>query len=100
MKLTKIEKTGLFKFIHVYYLDEDGLKQGKYRSYRPNGSKFLECNYRDGVLHGKYIEYRKNGMKMEEGLYKNGIILKKTIYNENGQKVEERKYFYPEEDKE
>lgn len=100
MRLKKIEETGLFKFIHVYYLDEDGKKHGKFVAYNPDGSKYFECYYKDDNLHGKYIEYRKNGMKMEEGLYKNGIILKKIIYNEKGQKVEERKYFYPEEDKE
>lgn len=121
MKLKKIEKVDELGFKEVYHVDEQGRKQDKYIKYRHNGSKLGECNYKDdnlhgqyieyypdgskwyergykdGASHGKYIEYCKNGIKSEERIFKDGNILKSTYYNEKGQKVEERKYFYPEE---
>lgn len=124
MQLTKIEKVDADGFKEVYHIDAQGRKQGKYISYRPDGSKYLECNYKDdekhgkyiayepdasrwlecnykyGIRHGKCIQYYKNGIKREDNVSKDGKILKSTLYNEKGQKVEERKYFYPEGDKE
>lgn len=78
---------------------KDGKHHGKFVAYNPDGSKYLECNYKDGKKHGKEISYYRNGIKSEERISKDGKILKSTYYNENGQKVEERKYFYPEGDK-
>ena len=41
--------------------DEQGLKQGLWRSYYTNGRIMIESNYKDDILNGPYKEYDEDG---------------------------------------
>ena len=44
-----------------YYKDDNGLKQGEYKSYYNNGKLDIHCYYKDDKLHGIYKSYYTNG---------------------------------------
>ena len=44
-----------------YYIDDNELKQGEYKSYYDNGKLFIHKYYKDDKLHGLYKHYYTNG---------------------------------------
>lgn len=62
-----------------------GKLQGLHKYYFPDGSLYLEINYKDSLPHGMAKRYFKSGQLLEESEYRNGILhgLTKT-YHENG----------------
>jgi hypothetical protein len=62
-----------------------GKLQGLHKYYFPDGSLYLEVNYKDSVPHGMTKRYFKSGQLLEEAEYRNGVQhgITKTYY-ENG----------------
>ena len=44
-----------------YFVDEKGLRQGKYKRYHYNDKLWIHSFYKDGKLQGKYKEYNEDG---------------------------------------
>lgn len=63
----------------------EGKLQGLHKFYFPDGSIYLEINYKDSLPHGVAKRYFKSGQLLEETEYRNGIQhgITKTYY-ENG----------------
>lgn len=55
--------------------DEQGLKQGVWKTYFPNGRIRSEINYRDDLLNGPYKEYDENGNVSVLLQYAKGVLL-------------------------
>ncbi|MBN1790863.1 MAG: toxin-antitoxin system YwqK family antitoxin [Bacteroidales bacterium] len=55
--------------------DEQGLKQGVWKSYYPNGRIRSEVNYRDGLLNGPFKEYDENGNVSVLLQYTKGVLI-------------------------
>lgn len=62
-----------------------GKLQGLHKFYFPDGSLYLEINYKDSIPHGLSKRYFKSGQLLEEAEYREGIQhgITKTYY-ENG----------------
>lgn len=62
-----------------------GKLQGLHKFYFPDGSLYLEINYKDSLPHGLAKRYFKSGQLLEEAEYRDGIQhgITKT-YHENG----------------
>ncbi|MCD6661025.1 MAG: hypothetical protein LT105_12760 [Lentimicrobium sp.] len=53
--------------------------------YHPNGSKYIEGNYKDGLREGYWASWFDNGTLWSEGDFKNGESHgKRTVYHPNG----------------
>jgi hypothetical protein len=63
----------------------EGKLQGLHKFYFPDGSLYLEINYKDSLPHGVAKRYFKSGLLLEEADYRDGIQhgITKTFY-ENG----------------
>lgn len=59
--------------------DPNGLKQGEWIDFYPNGSKKSEKTYKDDQLHGYYKEYDTRGVLVLTMLYDNGSIVKSNV---------------------
>jgi len=59
--------------------DINGLKQGEWVDFYPNGSKKTEKTYKDDLLHGYYKEYDQRGVLTMTMLYDNGSIVKSNV---------------------
>jgi uncharacterized protein len=59
--------------------DSQGLKQGEWIDFYPNGAKKSEKTYKDNQLHGYYKEYDQRGMLTLTMLYDNGSIVKSNV---------------------
>lgn len=70
-----------------------GKLNGLQKFFYPDGSLYLEANYRDSVAHGLSKQYFKNGQVFEEAVYVNGKIhgIKRTYY-EDGKLSSETPY--------
>jgi antitoxin component YwqK of YwqJK toxin-antitoxin module len=55
--------------------DEQGLKQGIWRTYYPNGHVRSEINYKDDLMNGPYKEYDENGNVSVLVQYAKGMII-------------------------
>ena len=63
----------------------EGELQGLHKYYFPDGSLYLEINYKDSLPHGLSKRYYKTGQLLEEAEYRNGIQHGVTkMYHENG----------------
>ncbi len=59
-----------------YEVDEEGVKNGEYKSYYPShqgGGVWEESNYKNGKLHGHYVEWQQNGGVYREINYVDGM---------------------------
>jgi antitoxin component YwqK of YwqJK toxin-antitoxin module len=65
--------------VKINRTDPDGLKQGQWMDFYPNGSKKSEKTYRDDQLHGYYKEYDARGILVLTMLYDNGAIVKSNV---------------------
>ncbi|MCU0460499.1 MAG: hypothetical protein MUF36_00580 [Bacteroidales bacterium] len=59
--------------------DSNGLKQGEWIEFYPNGGKKTEKTYKDDNLHGYYKEYDQRGVLVLTMLYENGSIVKSNV---------------------
>ena len=59
--------------------DSEGLRQGEWIDFYPNGAKKTEKNYKDDQLHGYYKEYDQRGVLVMTMLYDNGSIVKSNV---------------------
>lgn len=58
----------------VFYINKDGVKNGKYLKYFANGNLWDSCNYKMGKLHGERKIYSSDGFLEIREQYVNGII--------------------------
>lgn len=66
----------------------NGVRQGKWQSWHPNGAKASEVSYVDGKENGKYIVYHDNGQIRHTGRYSMGEKVDKwKFYSEEGELV-------------
>jgi antitoxin component YwqK of YwqJK toxin-antitoxin module len=63
-------------------LDINGLKQGEWKEFYPNGRIKTEKTYIDDNLHGYYKEYDNRGILVLTMLYENGAIVKSQVEDE------------------
>lgn len=63
-------------------IDNNGLKQGEWKEFYPNGRKKSEISYRDNLMHGYYKEYDLSGKLILTMLYENGAIVKSKVDDE------------------
>ncbi|MCX6332892.1 MAG: hypothetical protein NT092_01130 [Bacteroidia bacterium] len=59
--------------------DNNGLKQGEWIDFYPNGGKRSEKTYKDDLLNGYYKEYDPRGVPVLTMLYENGSIVKSNV---------------------
>ncbi|NMD01707.1 MAG: toxin-antitoxin system YwqK family antitoxin, partial [Bacteroidales bacterium] len=62
--------------------DNNGLKQGEWMEFYPNGSIKSEKTFKDDLLHGYYKEYDTRGKIVITMLYENGAIVKSRVEDE------------------
>ena len=62
--------------------DKNGLKQGDWKDFYPNGDVKSEKTYKDDLLHGYYKEYDNRGKLVLTMLYENGAIVKSRVEDE------------------
>jgi antitoxin component YwqK of YwqJK toxin-antitoxin module len=62
--------------------DNNGLKQGDWKDFYPNGAKKTERTFKDDMLHGYYKEYDSRGNLVLTMLYDNGTIVKSRVEDE------------------
>lgn len=63
-------------------IDNNGLKQGEWKEFYPNGRKKSEISYKDNLMHGYYKEYDMSGKLILTMLYENGGIVKSKVDDE------------------
>jgi uncharacterized protein len=59
--------------------DNNGLKQGDWKEFYPNGNIRVEKTFKDNMLHGYYKEYDVKGNLSLTMLYDNGAIVKSNV---------------------
>ncbi len=62
--------------------DNNGLKQGEWKEFYPNGGIKSEKTFRDDLIHGYYKEYDNRGKLVLTMLYENGAIVKSRVEDE------------------
>jgi antitoxin component YwqK of YwqJK toxin-antitoxin module len=62
--------------------DKNGLKQGDWKEFYPNGSIKTEKTFKDDMIHGYYKEYDTRGKLVLTMLYDNGAIVKSRVEDE------------------
>ena len=68
-----------------YYEDDNGLRQGEYKSYYNNGKLSVHCYFKDDKLHGIYKRYHDNGnLKNICNMVNDVIHGEDKYYNEDG----------------
>ena len=80
------------EYVH-YFVDENNLKHGEFKSYHENGNLDIHCHYINGKRHGEYKIYHHNGQLLchchynngkQHGEYKsyyyNGTLIRATFY--------------------
>jgi hypothetical protein len=63
----------------TFYVDDEGRRQGEYRTYHINDAKerigiYQVFHYSDGELNGRFEAYNVDGDMIEEGSYLNGKL--------------------------
>jgi len=62
--------------------DNNGLKQGDWKEFYPNGAIKSERTFKDDLIHGYYKEYDIRGKLVLTMLYENGAIVKSKVEDE------------------
>lgn len=63
-------------------IDKNGLKQGDWKQFYPNGGIKSEITYKDDLMHGYNKEYDIRGRLVLTMLYDNGAIVKSRVEDE------------------
>jgi len=61
-------------FREKYAVDENGIKQGEYASYYPDGALSMRCSFQDGLVEGVCEIYHKNKQLYAKYVYHNGYF--------------------------
>ncbi|MGC6768032.1 toxin-antitoxin system YwqK family antitoxin [Enterococcus sp. LJL51] len=69
---------------------KDGVEDGQFVLFYPDGKVKTIMNKKRGVVHGKMTKYFPDGKLEEEGEYELGVALNYTCYDENGKVVDEK----------
>lgn len=64
-------KTALYTVSHYI----DGVLNGEYTMYYPDGRVCVKCNYTNGEFHGEYYHYTEDGSPMYKKMYNNGELI-------------------------
>jgi antitoxin component YwqK of YwqJK toxin-antitoxin module len=64
-----------------YFEDENGQKQGEYKSWWSNGQTWVRCFYVDGKQHGEFKSWYSNGQLYSHCFYQNGKMVVDFIKN-------------------
>jgi antitoxin component YwqK of YwqJK toxin-antitoxin module len=96
-KLKKSEgiiKNGLKEGLWLYYYPNGRIQKeifyknnkenGSWTMWHENGQKYIEQNKSDGLSDGKWVEYYENGSLKEIGVYINGDYHPKDFWDDNG----------------
>jgi len=71
----------------------NGIKEGPYKKYFPDGELMTEGTYKNDVLEGKFLLYYPNGKIQVKGKYKNGRQIGNWEYfDENGKHISEEDF--------
>lgn len=70
--------------------DSEGLKQGDWKEFYPNGNVKSETSYKDDLIHGYYKEYDNRGVLVMTMLYDNGSIVKSNVEDQPDIEIENR----------
>ena len=70
--------------------DNQGLKQGEWKEFYPNGGIRAEKTFRDDLMHGYYKEYDNRGKLVLTMLYENGSIVKSRVEDEPDIEIENK----------
>jgi antitoxin component YwqK of YwqJK toxin-antitoxin module len=62
--------------------DKNGLKQGDWKEFYPDGGIKTEKTFKDDLIHGYYKEYDRRGKLVLTMLYDNGAIVKSRVEDE------------------
>ena len=82
MKLREIKEYYNNVNLHKhYFLDEDDLLQGEYKTWYENGNSWEICNYKNGKKHGEFKEWDDAGKLVIDCIYKNEILHGKYYIN-------------------
>ena len=60
-------------------IDNNGMKQGDWKEFYPNGTVRVEMTYKDNMLYGYYKEYDIKGNLTLTMLYDNGAVVKSNV---------------------
>jgi antitoxin component YwqK of YwqJK toxin-antitoxin module len=73
---------------------KDGVLNGLFESFHPNGQLEFRKNYKNGKQDGLYELFSENGQLLDRENYKNGREVSKTrfYYHENGQLIRKGNY--------
>lgn len=72
---------------------KNGVKEGLYLKYFPEGEIMIEGSYKNDQLHGDYVVYYIDGSVEIKGRYENGIKWGNwDYYNEDGEELTEDQY--------
>jgi uncharacterized protein len=63
-------------------VDNQGMKQGEWKEFFPNGGIKSERTFRDDLMHGYYKEYDNRGRLVLTMLYEEGSIVKSNVEDE------------------
>jgi len=74
----------------INHTDANGLRQGEWLEFYPDGSVKTEKNYRNDLLHGYYKEYDEKGRLLVTLLYDNGKVTGTEIDNGGEIEIENR----------
>jgi antitoxin component YwqK of YwqJK toxin-antitoxin module len=70
--------------------DGNGLKQGDWKEFYPNGNIKSEKTFKDDLLHGYYKEYDIKGNLVLTMLYENGAIVKSNVEDQPDIEIKNR----------
>ncbi len=74
------------KFLH-YFVDENNLRQGEYKTFHENGVLWIHAFYLNNKLHGEYKLTSITGQLLEHTFYQNGKLHGgRRIFCRNGDK--------------
>jgi len=59
--------------------DEQGLEQGTWKYFYPDGKLKTEKNYKDGKIHGLYKEFNTKGNLVLAMKYENGLLVEENV---------------------
>lgn len=76
------------KFYEIGEVDKQGLQQGIWKNYNPQGRLYLEATMKDGKAIGNQVQYNKDGSKFSEGAFEEGRQMGTHKHYKNGVVVE------------
>jgi antitoxin component YwqK of YwqJK toxin-antitoxin module len=81
------------RFISGREFDKKGRPlEGVVEERYPDGSLFVEANYKDGERHGPTLVYYEDGTLRTESVYQQGRLVSEREFAEDGKLISEEKY--------